>query len=621
MTRILRVAPEYLLFTVALAWPLDLFQYVPVLDVTVIGLITVLLAVLAVWDIASGKKLRVPFEALWPASALFILLAVVAYRGESAVPLEVPGALLLFILSAHFASSRASIEGWLRASVFSATAVVLITLATHATGLMPTAYSLQLPTTFTFAYDLHSGVHILALGLAFAVFTAANPGEHHVLRTIATGSILLLGGTLAAKGLELAIERPVVSFDTYFDTSPLVLTGCIIAAWLFVRVLAKVEVDRRERPTRTHFLFWTMAVATVLVIVFGPFPPRLYHGYLLGLACGYALPERPTASTLTWPKAATALLAGLLLLNPWIVFPAHEQDPRNYEVAASRDFVRGDYDTLLERLDYVDAHSPNELRTHLWRARAALKLGDANRASMEFVASLPTEDDAHRRLLPGPTEAERADFVVQLRDLSSTLPEDQAVCAYERALVALGDRGLAVYSLQLLTNIALVHAEGVDTAAFAEAAAFIVGDETLQADFAAWSTDELLTLLTQWGAVIDAAPEELPPSALPAIFVLQRRLSSLEVFTALGPTRQTFHESFAPRPSPSRSGEVSEIAWGRVARAEGAGLTVPLLMPGLEGPREGGVLEIAEDGKLLFQWTLDPDPLVPFTPAIRIYLP
>ena len=98
-------------------------------------------------------------------------------------------------------------------------------------------------------------------------------------------------------------------------------------------------------------------------------------------------------------------------------------------------------------------------------------------------------------------------------------------------------------------------------------------------------------------------------------------MSSLVVFTALGPTRQTFHEPFAPRPSQNRSGEVSEIAWGRVAKAEGAGLTVPLLMPGLEGPREGGVLEIAEDGKLLFQWTLDQDQPVPFTPAIRIYLP
>ncbi len=618
--RLLRAAPEYLLFTLALAWPLDLFQYVPLLDVTAIASVTVLLAGLAALDLASGTKLRVPFEILWPTGALALLLAVAAYQGESKVPLEAPGALVLFIVTAHFASSRASIDRWLRASVFSATAVVLITLATHAAGLMPTAYSLQLPTTFTFAYDLYSGTHILALGLALAVFTTANSNEHHVVRTIATGCVLLLGGTLAAKGLELAIKRPAVSLETYFDASPLVLTGCIVALWLFVRVLAKVEVARREGPTRTHFLFWTMAIATVLVIMLGPLQPRLYHGYLLGLACGYALPERDTGPMLIWPKAATALLAGLLAINLWVVFPAHEQDPRNYEITSSRDFLRGDYATLLKRLDYVEAHSPHELRTHLWRARAALKLGQPNRAAMEFEASLQTNDDA-RRLLPGPTEAERADFVVQLRDLSSTLPEDKAVCAYERALLALGDRGSAVYSLQLLTSIALVHVEDVDTAAIARAVAFIIGDKTLRIDFAAWTAGELLTLLTQWGATIEPAPEELPRDVLPAIFVLQRRLSSVEVFTALGPTLQTFREPLTESSSERRPGEVSEIAWGPLARSEGAGPRLPLLLTGPEGPLEAGFVEMPDGGGMLFQWTLDSNERLPFTPAIRIYLP
>ena len=62
----------------ALAWPLDLFQYVPLLDVTVIGAVTVLLAGLAALDMTSGKKLRVPFEILWPTGALALLLAMSA---------------------------------------------------------------------------------------------------------------------------------------------------------------------------------------------------------------------------------------------------------------------------------------------------------------------------------------------------------------------------------------------------------------------------------------------------------------------------------------------------------------------------------------------------------------
>ena len=79
--RLLRVAPEYLLFTLALAWPLALFQYLPFLDITVAGAVTVMLTVLAAWDIAAGRKLRVPFEALWPVAALALVLAIVAYRG------------------------------------------------------------------------------------------------------------------------------------------------------------------------------------------------------------------------------------------------------------------------------------------------------------------------------------------------------------------------------------------------------------------------------------------------------------------------------------------------------------------------------------------------------------
>ena len=82
---------------------------------------------------------------------------------------------------------------------------------------------------------------------------------------------------------------------------------------------------------------------------------------------------------------------------------------------------------------------------------------------------------------------EKANFKVQLRDLTSAMPGDQSVCAYERALLALGDRDAAVYSLQLLTNIALVHAEGVENGPMAEAAAFTLGDESLRAEFAAFS--------------------------------------------------------------------------------------------------------------------------------------
>ncbi|MDK1021695.1 MAG: hypothetical protein QGD90_08690 [Candidatus Hydrogenedentes bacterium] len=624
----LRAAPEYLLFTIALAWPLGLFQYAPVLNLTVTGSLGALLFGLAVFDFLQKKKLRVPFEALWPVGLLILLLAAIAYRGTPGLATEVPGALILFVATAHFASSRASIERWLRASMFSGSAVALLSLAAPAAGLMPTAYSLHLPTTFTFAYDLHSGAHILALCFILALFTAAKPSEHHVVRTIATGCALLLGGTLAAKGLQLALSDPRFSGAAYLSFPPLSLTAFLIALWLFVRIVAKLEVDRRERPGSLHLVFWAMAVASLPLIAAGPFQPRLYHGYLLGLACGYALSEREPRPLIAWPKAATAWLAALLLINPWVVFPQNESDPRNYEVAAAQDFLQKDFNTLLRRLEFIEAHSQDELRTHLWRARVALELGEPNGAAMEFALSVRPEDHV-RRLLPGPTTDEKADFVVQLRDLASTMPENQSVCAYERALLALGNRDAAVFSLQLLTNIALVHAEGVENGPIADAVAFILGQESLRAEFAAWTTDELLTLLSQWGANIDAAPEDFPPEALPAIFVLQRRLSSVEILVSLGPSRHSFREPIADRPFRARylNHEPSDIVWGPATRTEEQILRVPVSLPRPEGLVDAGFLEIAEGGSianalsLRFRWTLDQHQPVPFTPAIRIYLP
>ena len=617
----LRAAPEYLLFTIALAWPLGLFQYVPFLNVTVTGALATLLCGLAAIDFLQKKKLRVPFEALWPAGLLLLLLAAIAYRGTPGIAPEAPGALLLFVATAHFASSRASIERWLCASMLSGAAAALLCLATPAAGLMPTAYSLNLPTTFTFAYDLHSGAHILALCLVLALFTAANSREHHVVRTITTWCALLFGGILAAKGLQLTMGDSALSGAAYLGLPPVLLTAVVIALWLFVRVIAKLEVDRRERPGDLHSLFWALAGVSLLMMAVGPFEPRLYHGYLLGLACGYALPERGPQPTIAWPKTATAVLAVLLLINPWIVFPENERDPRNYEVAVGRDFLQEDFDQLLRRLEFIETHSEDELRTHLWRARVALELDEPNGAAMEFALSVRPEDNL-RRLLPGPTTDEKADFKVQLRDLTSAMPEDQSVCAYERVLLALGDRDAAMFSLHLLTNIALVHAEGVDNAPIAGAVAFVLGDESLRAEFDAWTTGELLTLLSQWGAAIEAAPEDFRPEALPAVFVLQRRLSHVEVLASLGTSRHTFSEPLADDPFRARALRgPSEIAWGPATAATEQMINIPVSLAGPDGDLEAGVLSMAGTGALRFDWKLDPDQPLPFTPAIRIYLP
>lgn len=620
--RLLRAAPEYLLYTIALAWPLDLFQYVPYLNMTMTGILTILLLVLAARHIASGVKLRVPFDVLCPVGLLAILLVTIASRNGIGITWEVPGALALLVVTAHFASSRAAIERWLRASVFSAMAVTFLTLASRSRGIMPTAYSLQLPTTFTFAYDLHAAVHILTLCLVLAVYFTLSTTENEVIRTLTTGATILIGGTLAAKGLQLLLSKTQPAFDSFLSFSPLMLAAFVTTLWLFLRIMAKVEVDRRERPGRMHVVFLTMGLATVILIALGPFQPRLYHGYLLGLACGYALREREDSCTIVWPKTACAALIALALINPWVVFPQNKHDPRNYELTVEREFLQGKFNTLLQRLDYFEAHSKDELRTHLWRARVAMRQGEPNGASMEFALSLQDES-ARRLVLPAPTEAETADFVVQLRDLTSTLPENRAGCAYERALLAIGERDSALLSLQLRTSIALVHAQGLDTDAFAEAAAFVLGDPSLRPDLATWTANELLTLLSHWGAEIRTPPEDFPATALPAILVLQRRPSNVDLHVALGTLRKTFHESIEDSPFRTRPAqeEPTRIEWGPETPRDNGTFTHLLSLTTPNANANLGHLEISDDLLINWKWIYDDQEPLPFTPAILIYLP
>lgn len=612
----------YVLFAIALAWPLELLQYVPVLDLSIVAALTVLLLILMAADLASGQKLRVPFEVLWPTALIALLFTLDAYRGAPSRSLEIPGALALFIATAHFARSRAALRSWLRASVSSGAIVCAITLATTKAELMPTAYSLNVPTTFTFAYDLNAAIHIIAVCMLIAIFILTDPEQKPTVRTLATGGAFFFFTTLMAKGLQFGVSDPVSPLRPYTHYPVLTLAALLAALWLLIRVLAKVEVARREAPEAIHRLFWAIGGVSLLLIVLGPVQPRLYHGYLLGLACGYVLPERPRHFSLAWPKTAAAVLAVLVALNLNSVYPEHESDPRNYEIASRIDFVNGDYDTLLRRLDIIETFAPNERRSHLWRARVALELGEPNGAAMEFAASLPGPDEP-RLLLPAPTEAEQADFIVQIRDWVSRLPEREVAGAYERTLLATGERDAALFSLQLLTGIALVHADEVPLDPIAQAVAFIIGDPSLLPDFGAWTVEELLTLLSHWGAEIGPAPERFPADQLPAIFAAQRSLEEIAVFVSLGDTNRTFKERLTGPPiqATERTSLASDFLWTPVEAVGEGILRIQLILQAGETHTPVADVKWIVDGFARVDWTLEEDAALPFTPAVRIYLP
>ena len=616
-----RSAARYILFALAIAWPLDLLQYIPIVNLSVVAVFTGLLGVLLVVDLSAGRKFRVPFEVIFPVALIAAILAFTTYTTETPAPFEAVGAVLLLIVTIHFAQSSAGVERWLQASVVAGCAVCLTTLIGYQLGHLPTAFSLHHPATLTFAYDLAGGLHILALCAVAAIYFATHAAANPAFRTCATGAAFLLVVTLVGKVIRIAATESLPRGPSLWELPPPTLAALALVLWLMVRILAKLEIRRRQSGDRLPWLFLGMAAVTVVYFAAGPLQPRLYHGYLLGLACGYALPERENTDASPWPKIATAVLLALLVTNLFVVFSSHHTDPRNYEIATQEDFRQGDHAALLSRLDLIERHRPEERRSKLWRARVALANDEPNGAAMAFGSSLKPEFG--RFVLAPPSAADNAEFVVQLRDYTSTLAEDRAVCAYERALLATGERDAAMYSLRLLTGITLARAENVSPETLAEAASFVVGDASVHEDFAAWSTDELLTLFAQWGAEIGNAPETLPAELLPAILVVQRRLDRLEAFVALGNSRYSFQVPFvAPIVAvDSDANSPPQIDWSSLSRNEAGAHTATVQLSSGDDHALLGALEMPNNGGVRFRWEVEENVIVPFTPGVRILLP
>ncbi len=609
-------AIDYLLWTTALAWPLGVFTQLPISGVSVLSLIALLLAGLVVPDALRERKLRVPFEILWPAAIIAFFAVLWSWTDPEPRYRDTIEALLLLALIVQAAPSREAVRRYVFASTISVTAVAFVSLLTPWLGLLPTAFSFRSGAAFTFPYTLAEGVHALLAGAAVGVYVASDRRFSPAQRAFASGSLILVATLLTGQGIQWVLETgtlPVVRYPVFW-TGQWAVTAA--ALWLVVRVLAKVEVDRRAQSDPLHRLWWMIAALTIAVIAAAPLQPRAYQGVLLGLACATVLPPRLSVRAGRWPVVGSAVLAVLFVANIAVVFPGNVNDPRQYDAAAQREAPR-----VFDRMDWVDQHAPTERRTYLWRARAALESNLPNLASFAFERA--TRMPEGPSVLPPPLEAERQQFLVDMRDAVATMPEDRAVCAYERVLLANGERDSALYSLRLQTSVALMHLPNADTSPFTSIVALILGDPSIAEDMRAWHPDEVLTLLSHWGTDVAfaAGGEEAPPGGL-FILAAQRSWDTLQVLVRVGERVSRFEEKLAPvsQRDIAPLQEISAMVWAGPGDSGASGVaryTLNVVTTG--GVRAAAYVELREGGAADFAWSEYP-PVIGFTPAVRILL-
>lgn len=614
MTSARRRATEYILWTAAFAWPFCVFLQTPVAGIGLQTVLAIILLFLLVPEAIAARKLRVPFE-IWAPALPLALIALVGMRGHpQPVYRDSLEALLLLMLVIQANPSREAIRRYVFAGAVSTGFVAILSLGAPWLGLLPTAFTFKSSADFTFAYTIAEAVHVLVVGGAFSLYAALTGRSLHWQRAAAVVSLLAIVTVLAMRGVDWWRDTAVVPGIHYpqFVWSEWLALG--LALWLVARVLAKVELGRRETGDTLHRLWWVIGIVSVLLAAFAPIAPRPYHGLLLGFACATALPVRLGSIALRRPIAGMVVVLFFVAVNLFIVFPSNTNDPRQYDAAAQREMP-----FVFDRMDWVDSHTPKEQRTYLWRARAAMEYGLPNFASIVYErAARRVKGDP--QILPPPTEAERQQFLVLMRDMAASMPEDRAICAYERVLLANGERDAALYSLRLNTGVPLIHVEREDAAPYARIVELVLDHPGISKDLSTWSADEVLTLLSLWGT--DVAFAATPDEAPGGLFVLaaQRTWDTFNLHVRVGEKVTEIVEPVAPvtQRDIEPLTRVSVMVWaGPYTSSTGGNTRYTLNVLTDKGVQPAAYVDIEADGGARFAWAQE-SPVIAFTPAVRV---
>jgi len=505
----------------AFAWPLGAYQRVagPV-HLHHIALVPIFLCALA--DFKRNKRLRTPFELWWPCVVIAVLAMLLHAGGHAAPPWRVAGLCALFVAVTHVARNRRAILRALQFSCISGCAVVIMSLLAQFNALFPTAYSVGTGHVMAGPYSVREGVLsvVFLLLLTPALWAAARRREFAPCRFAVAGWVVLPVGALLYGCLsprpELEALRPA--------HIPFLLPGVFavtVFLWAVARIAAKLWVARQFLgPGVYAWLVAALAAGVVVAVWCAPMPTAGFI-FLLAIVAGYGQPRVAAGTSARFVPIMIALVASLATVNIMLTLPG---DPRNYERFARAALATGTTDEARERLGFVKKLAPTETRADYYIARIHLAEGNLAAAAKVFARSLR---DTHTRLLPPPDAALIAEFLDEMREKSSALPEQARGLAYEKALIAAGREQHALSLLELRgesSPLSQVPGNSDDTERAlsrppAAALAALLETPSLADALTLWNARLLAAIIESAGphSKVASVPEGFPESMLPLV--------------------------------------------------------------------------------------------------------
>ncbi len=524
-----------LMGVIACAWPLGVYQHIPLTGLTVVAIAGGGLVFLWLTDLVVYRIPRVPFELFWPTVAIDVIAT--AIRDEHAV--EIAGIATTFLAALHFARDRATIERWI---TWSAAACFIAGIADGLYRLgygWPTAYAIPAyPSYASRIIDAASATSVSLVNGSATQLTGillwaaiANRTRTTTHRLLCVIGLNVMTVVFIANIEGLVRDGAIPSEGWMLAPSTEWLLGGM-ALWLAARIGAKVWVEHERTPEGRYLLVGAPLVAIALVACFTGLHTMLWHGWIAALAAGYVIRDKRTAPDGDGRRfggyAALALIP-IAALNAWFVDESNPHDGRNYIQDVRADYAAGHRLTAVHRLEFWRQRTGESPAQCLWMAHIALDF-DRPDAAAAWASHLWPSTSANSLRRPAPTESEINALLNRIRDYVSALPEAERSFAYERALRAVGNTEAGMASLrQRIAGTNPVYTD-IERAPLQRAAEFLFRDTSALVDFSDWSVAELIAVLGLTKARIEPAPDEIDRSWLPAAITVRRDADGVAVY-------------------------------------------------------------------------------------------
>jgi hypothetical protein len=476
------------------------------------------------------QRITTPFELWFPA----LLLCLLTLLPASPLPFsQGVMAAALFILVYHLVDRNALLWRVLRYALLGNSLAILLNLAARLHWIYPTfvdSSSNLLLAGQTRPEQCFSSL-ILLIVVPLALESARRSGRYQsgALITFLERSVVLLVPLFLfyPEPLSFAGQEPG---GTLFLGSQLPLT--LVALWLLSRIASKLYVARSHLPSALAMQLCGLVLLVAAFFLLTELVPDNALLLVLALLAAAAKPRLQLdqkvghrISVLLIPVACLFLLKLLII--------GHD-DPRNYEYHVLQGLQKKELAGLREQLDFVRSRCPGERRADYYEARLLLAVDELEGARKAFQRAL---QPGANKLLSPPGEVEIQEFLEELRDRSSALPESLRGIAYEQALL---DAGRERHALSLLEIRGDMECDKpMNPRPLATALAQLMERSDLETLFSEWDGALLAGILKSLHPFNELrhAPPEFPQGALPLVVVASTSTRWLEC-TLYPPLRQ-----------------------------------------------------------------------------------